>query len=109
MGNPQEWVNYKPNGWSKGAGPTHYPTRAFTRAQTAPPFVLDSRADGGIALERPEGCAAFIAMCHQLRFWRANRLCNTCSGQGAEGAICCLEDLSTSWHPFLRVRIDRRP
>jgi catalase len=31
--------------------------------------VLDSRDDGCMALEGPEGCAAFIAMCRQLRFW----------------------------------------
>jgi len=32
--------------------------------------VLDSRDNGCIALEGPEGCAAFIATCRQLRFWR---------------------------------------
>ena len=31
--------------------------------------VLDSRDDGCMALERPEGCAAFITTCRQLRFW----------------------------------------
>jgi catalase len=31
--------------------------------------VLDSRDDGCMALEGPEGCAAFIATCRQLRFW----------------------------------------
>jgi len=31
--------------------------------------VNDSRDDGVIALEGPEGCAAFIATCRQLRFW----------------------------------------
>jgi catalase len=31
--------------------------------------VLDSRDDGCMALEGPEGCVAFIAMCRQLRFW----------------------------------------
>jgi catalase len=31
--------------------------------------VLDSRDDGCVVLEEPEGCAAFIAMCRQLRFW----------------------------------------
>ena len=31
--------------------------------------VLDSRDDGCIALEGPEGCAAFVATCRQLRFW----------------------------------------
>jgi catalase len=31
--------------------------------------VNDSRDDGIIALEGPEGCAAFIATCRQLRFW----------------------------------------
>jgi hypothetical protein len=88
MGNPQGWVNHETNAWSDGVGPAHYPRRACARtrrgggAQTAPPFVLDSRADGCSALERPEGCAACVAMCCQLRFWRASRLCNTCSGQG---------------------------
>jgi catalase len=31
--------------------------------------VLDSRDDGCIALEGPEGCAAFVTTCRQLRFW----------------------------------------
>jgi catalase len=31
--------------------------------------VLDSRDDGCMALQRPEECAAFIALCRQLRFW----------------------------------------
>ena len=31
--------------------------------------VLDSRDDGCITLEGPEGCAAFVATCRQLRFW----------------------------------------
>ena len=31
--------------------------------------VPDSRDDGCIALEGPEGCAAFVATCRQLRFW----------------------------------------
>ena len=31
--------------------------------------VSDSRDDGCIALEGPEGCAKFIATCRQLRFW----------------------------------------
>jgi catalase len=31
--------------------------------------VNDSRDDGVIALEGPDGCAAFIATCRQLRFW----------------------------------------
>jgi catalase len=31
--------------------------------------VADSRDDGCIALAGPEDCAAFLAMCRQLRFW----------------------------------------
>ena len=31
--------------------------------------VPESLDDGCIALEGPEGCAAFIATCRQLRFW----------------------------------------
>jgi catalase len=31
--------------------------------------IDDSRDDGVIALAGPEGCAAFIATCRQLRFW----------------------------------------
>ena len=31
--------------------------------------VPDNRDDGCMALEGPEGCAAFVATCRQLRFW----------------------------------------
>jgi hypothetical protein len=115
MGNPQGWVNHEPHAWSDGAGTTHDPRRAFTctrrgdGAQTAPPLMLDSRANGCIALERPEGCTACVAMGRQLRFWRVSRPCNTCSGQETEGVICRIKDFSTSWRPFLRVGMDGRP
>jgi catalase len=44
--------------------------------------VADSRDDGCIALEGPEGCAAFIATCRQLRFWAREAVMRHAAPQG---------------------------
>jgi catalase len=45
--------------------------------------VSDSRDDGCIALEGPEGCAAFVATCRQLRFWAREAAVRHGARQGA--------------------------
>jgi catalase len=44
--------------------------------------VADRRDDGCIALEGPEGCAKFIAMCRQLRFWAREAVVQHMARQG---------------------------
>jgi catalase len=41
-----------------------------------------SRDDGCIALEGPEGCTKFIAMCRQLRFWAREAVVQHMARQG---------------------------
>ena len=44
--------------------------------------VPDSRDDGCIALAGPEGCAAFVATCRQLRFWAREAVMQHVQQQG---------------------------
>jgi catalase len=44
--------------------------------------VPDSRDDGCIALGGPEGCAAFITTCRQLRFWAREAVMQHVERQG---------------------------
>ena len=44
--------------------------------------VADSRDEGCIALEGPEGCAQFIATCRQLRFWAREAVVQQVARQG---------------------------
>jgi catalase len=44
--------------------------------------VSESRDDGCIALAGPEGCAAFVATCRQLRFWAREAVMRQVARQG---------------------------
>ena len=44
--------------------------------------VMDSRDDGCIELEGPEGCAQFIATCRALRFWAREAVVQHMARQG---------------------------
>ena len=44
--------------------------------------VPDNRDDGCMALEGPEGCAAFVATCRQLRFWAREAVVRHVARQG---------------------------